>query len=95
MIVYLTSGDQRDAEFSPLVTAAGITPEHERSAWGDPEVTTWGIQDAPVLLWLHDGRAVYQVTDANPDALATFTADAQTAVDAYELAKAEAQEPAE
>lgn len=88
-VVLLRNGDGRDVVLLTAINAAGIVPDQDRSAFGDPEVAGWGIQDAPVLLKLHDGRAVYQVYDSNPELVATFNEAAADAVAAYDTAKAQ------
>lgn len=86
--ILLTSGDARDAILQAKLAASGIVPDEIRSAWGCPEVCGWGIQDAPALICLHDGRAVLQLTDndAIPKAT-TWKARATKAAAAYDVAK--------
>lgn len=93
MLIYLTTGDNRDHNLQAMLAERGIKPTTERPAYGDPNVCGWCLQDAPCLLWLHDNRAVIQWTD-NSDIPAAD--DLQPLIDAAVTAYEEANaSPAE
>lgn len=89
MLVYLTTGDSRDMAMQALLSTQGIQPDTVRSAYGDPEVCDWIVQDAPCLLWLHNGKAVLQIASNDPMPEAgDLPAMIDAAVAAYEDAHA-------
>lgn len=95
-VVFLTTGGRRDTILRDAIAGKGYVIDAERSAYGCPEVCTWGIQDPPCIVKVHDGRAVHQISDPADIKAWTYVKGLHTqAVNAYEAAKAAAQEPVE
>jgi hypothetical protein len=90
-VIFLTSGDKRETLMRDAIAGKGYQIDAERSAFSDPEVCAWGIQDPPCLVKLHDGRAVYELNDpAQAVAWAIIADQMAAAVTAYDEAKAAA-----
>jgi hypothetical protein len=88
-VVFLTSGDKREELLRAAIEGKGYQIDQERSAFGDPEVCAWGIQDPPCIVKVHDGRAVYELNDpAKVRTWAYIKGLMTTAVNDYDAAKA-------
>lgn len=89
-VILLTSGDRRETLLREAIEGKGYQIDAERSAFGDPEVCAWGIQDPPCIVKVHDGRAVYELNDpAKVRAWTVIKGYMTKAVTDYDAAKAE------
>jgi hypothetical protein len=90
-VIFLTSGDKREADLRAAIATKGYQIDSERSAFGDAEVCQWGITDPPCIIKLHDGKAVYELNDpAKVRQWSVIKGYMTKAVTDYDAAKAEA-----
>lgn len=90
-VIFLTSGDRRETLLREAIAGKGYQIDSERSAFGDPEVCQWGIADPPCIIKLHDGKAVYELSDPAKAKAWTYVKGLMTtAVNDYDAAKAAA-----